>query len=131
MTIFVLAGHALGGLVGAVIGACLATILITQTEDVARILRKSTDTSGRALQGCIPVLRAFLGTMFAQRLMRALGISFLVAMLTAMGHAVGGKLGAMIAASLAVALGQALSHTDSQSEYDDQASHEATKWPTR
>jgi hypothetical protein len=62
----VLAGHALGGLVGAAIAACIGTVIVTQTEDVIRIARPSAELGGSGFQ----VFGRTLGSFFGHTLVR-------------------------------------------------------------
>jgi hypothetical protein len=106
MAIAVLAGHALGGRVGALVGACIGTVMITQIEDIVRIGRLSAELGGSGLRVFWRTLRAFLGHTFVRRLGRAFTIALFAGIATTIGHAVGGVIGAVVASAFTVALCQ-------------------------
>src|SRR5437588_767023 len=72
-----LAGHALSGTAGAVFGACVGTVVVTQTEDVVRIARRSAELGGSGFQVVRRALRAFFGHTLVRRLSRAFVVALL------------------------------------------------------
>jgi uncharacterized protein (DUF697 family) len=106
MAAAVLAGHALGGLIGVLVGVCIGTVIVTQTEDVVRIARRSSELGGSGLRVSWRALRAFFGHTFVRRLARAFTIALFSSIVTFIAHKLGGEIGAVVAAAAAVALGQ-------------------------
>ena len=74
----VIAGHKLGGVVGMVLGACLGTVLVTQTEDVLRIAGRSADLGGSVVQMIWRFACVFLGHTFVRRFLRTLATCLFV-----------------------------------------------------
>jgi hypothetical protein len=114
VTVTAVIGHCLGGLLGVVVATSIATILVTQTEDVARILRQSIERVATAARSIYLLVKAVIGTALLKRFVLNAMIALATTLATMLGNYVAGAIGALITATFVVSAGQSFATKSSR-----------------
>ena len=98
VTVTTVIGNYLGGLTGVVIAAIIATVVVTQTEDVVRVFKQSIATGATAAASVYLLVKAVVVNPFFKRFARNATIGLSAGLATMLGHYVAGVVGAIISA---------------------------------
>ena len=96
VTLATVIGNYLGGLTGVIIAAIISTVVVTQTEDVVRVLKQSIATGATTAQSLYLLMKAVVVNPFFKQFVRNATIGLSAGLASMLGHYLGGVLGAII-----------------------------------